>query len=263
MVKVIFLRHGESSWNMKFCKWRVEQGISSDIFVMPPHDFNFTVKDISECDSELTEDGIKQCHLNALELSDYPNIKKVLCSPMRRTIQTFELMFQNYPKKFNNQEIFIAPCICEQILSLGEFAMKTDVMRETYQDKYNWAAMDVFENPPVWFIENVPTNSENENFKNDLLENWEKSRDFEKLIKFWRESEKLLDNNHALIERVSKAKEFIKKFIEKHQLGDGELVLVAHWKFIKYFTAASFDQDGESAYGKSPNNCELIEWDLV
>jgi len=263
MVKILLLRHGESRWNSKFMKWQQEQGIGPGQFVMPSHKFAFEVNDISECDSQLTEDGKTQCYEKAVDLDHYPNIKKVLCSPLRRTIQTFELMFKNYPTTFTKEEISIIPCICEQILSSGEFAIQTDVLREKYQDQFNWEAMDGFVNGPLWFIENVPSNAQNSGFKNELLANWAKTQDFGKLINFWRDSEKCLDNNQALEERILKAKAFIRKFIVENNLADGELVLVTHWKFIKHFTAQSFDKDGESTDGKSPVNCELVEYDLI
>jgi broad specificity phosphatase PhoE len=95
MVKIILLRHGESEWNLKFLKWRAENGCTSDTFVMPPHRFNFTIDDMSECDSMLTPNG--QFQALSANLSKFPDIKQVLCSPLRRTIQAFELTFQKYP----------------------------------------------------------------------------------------------------------------------------------------------------------------------
>lgn len=117
MVKIILLRHGESKWNLKFLKWRSDNGISSDTFSMPPHEFNFTISDMSECDSMLTPHGHAQCLAMSANLSKFPNIKQVLCSPFRRTIQTLNLMFQNYLPPFSQSQITIVPYICEQILS--------------------------------------------------------------------------------------------------------------------------------------------------
>ena len=44
----------------------------------------------------LTDFGINQCKIKAKELVEkFPNIKKIILSPMRRVIQTFEYLFEN------------------------------------------------------------------------------------------------------------------------------------------------------------------------
>lgn len=141
--------------------------------------------------------------------------------------------------------------------------MQTSNLKQSHQKNYNWDAMESFTNQPIWFVENVPSNTENKKFKDDLLANWVKNQSFEKLIDFWRESDMILDNNQALITRVVEAKDLIRKFIGEKGLGDGELVLVCHFKFIRYFTAKSFDKDRQPVDGKETFNCELIEYELI
>jgi hypothetical protein len=111
MVKIILLCQGESEWNLKFLKWCVENCCNSDTFLMSPHRFNFTIDDMSECDSMLTPNGHSQA-LSAI-LSKFPAIKQVLCLPLRRTIQAFELTFQKtlprLPRPNPNCSIHLTP----------------------------------------------------------------------------------------------------------------------------------------------------------
>jgi broad specificity phosphatase PhoE len=146
MVKIILLRQGESEWNLKFLKWRADNGCTSDTSVMPPHRFNFTIDDMSECDSMLTPNG--QCQALSANLSKFPDIKQVLCSPLRTTIQAFEQTFQKYPRALTHAQPQLFNTSDPKFCHRPSPPSNLRPQKKT-QEKYNWDIMDLYPNYPT------------------------------------------------------------------------------------------------------------------
>jgi len=126
--KIILMRHARSEWNEA-----LEQLYSKEAKgALTKDERHDKHKDLTKTtlppiiNSELHEIGIKQC-LEAQSEVDikFPNVKRIILSPLRRVIQTFELSFENH-HNFNNLKISFVQELREQCNSACDIACITE-----------------------------------------------------------------------------------------------------------------------------------------
>ena len=117
----------------------------------------------------------------------------------------------------------------------------------------------------------VAHNLENEQYKQRLIEVSKQERGslretgqaFLDVLKEALLKGERVEKNCHVYSRVQRAKEDIRQFISENQVKDGELVIVAHSRFSKAFTAKGFDHEkGDFVDYYAPKNCEVFEVEL-
>lgn len=145
-----------SIYNYEAMKCREEFGENSEKFtqLMNSHD---------NIDTVLHPIGEMQCHANK-EAVHCLNVKYVLVSPLRRTIQTCILMFKNHPQK-KDIKFILVPILREVLHTLCD--VPTDVhciMEQFAQGKeachgidFDFTLLKANGDPQLWTV-NVMTN---------------------------------------------------------------------------------------------------------
>lgn len=131
MVKIILMRHAESSFN--YAIEALENKYQSDDPELKKQLMALKVsQDPDILNAKLTPKGISQCKKSSQGLAEkFPNIKRVLLSPLRRPCQTFETTFEDYPR-FKSGQLKISFCdtLREVIYSSCDIAMLTEHERK-------------------------------------------------------------------------------------------------------------------------------------
>lgn len=71
------------------------------------------------------------------------------------------------------------------------------------------------------------------------------------------------EKNIDVYNRVQKAKKMVKEYIQEKDLKDGELIIVAHSRFIKAWTSKGVDKASDEFIDmKIPMNCETLQVEL-
>ena len=71
------------------------------------------------------------------------------------------------------------------------------------------------------------------------------------------------ETNFDVYNRVQKAKQMVKEYIKEKDLKDGQLIIVAHSRFIKAWTCKGVDKSlDEFIDMRIPMNCETLEVEL-
>lgn len=166
--KILLMRHAESFYN---------QYVSDAIFhhtKTRTHAIDYTNKILMQSlalidsstnpdilNTKLTPKGISECQALSQSIhSKYPKIKKILLSPMRRAIQTFEHTFFS-PESLQNQSIEsvaknisieFLPEIRESVGSSCDLACWPEDELSTLHLTYNWDFMKAQKDPYLWFL---------------------------------------------------------------------------------------------------------------
>jgi broad specificity phosphatase PhoE len=93
-VKILLMRHAESTYNVMQSDWKKENGLPVD---HPENEERRFIKTPELVDAILTDLGIEQSK-NAQEvINKYPGIEYVYSSPMRRAVFTAKICMETYP----------------------------------------------------------------------------------------------------------------------------------------------------------------------
>lgn len=229
-------------------------------------------KDTNIINAKLTEKGISQCKKASESVEKrFPNIKRVLLSPLRRPVMTFENTFENYSRfKSGDLKISFLDTLRE---SLAGFTQDITIMTEKekadfkYPELYDYSFQNKFNDPDSWFLENA-----SERFRGkhkQLLEDLKGLETQEEKFDRIREELKkstIKESSADVYERVVKgAKEEIKRIINEEKLQDGELLVVAHGYTNMYLTCKKFDDTTKKPVkGQflAFSNAKMVEYDV-
>jgi hypothetical protein len=106
--------------------------------------------------SKLTPAGISQCQNFTLTIGkEFPKIKRVVLSPFRRVIQTFEESFASHPNFISkNIKVSFMPELREAITNCSDVCCWSPNEKEQikHPDLYNWDWLKSFDDPEFWFF---------------------------------------------------------------------------------------------------------------
>ena len=255
--KFIFIRHGETDYNINFNK-------------------NPKIKyDIKYLDGHLNLTGQKQAE-KASENFKNLNIELIYVSPLYRTLESAFLIFKNHPNK-NNIKMIVHPLLTEVISSMNNFTDNIEEKRKIYNEnseiKVDWSIFDeefkTKEEQNFYYLNYInllPTNKY-ENIKNNMFNSFKTGKINQSIIELGKIISDLkmkrIESLDHLFSRSCKFKEYLKDKY-KNEIDDNEkkIVIISHSCFGQMFTS-------KECYGKSnikeypkdccvPNNCEAI-----
>ena len=260
------MRHSTSEWNVRLRKFKKDNNIDIiDLKWKHPHSFKTTYDKPEQIDAALSEDGVAQCEAQRADFQEkYPNIKYILCSPFRRTVQTLNYMMKDYKNPLDPGLIVMFPEIVEEVETVGDLAFETANLMQKYKKDYNWFFYDkaFYENPEIWFLHNINESTGKNKLKHEQIKNWKKYGDKEKLIKYWQDSNRELTDPTISRSKAEHAKIKVMEFIEANEVKDDELLIISHFNFLNYFTSKSFNEKNEPSEYRFIKNLEVIKTEV-
>lgn len=233
MGKLWLIRHAQTFYNRAQYQWEAE-GKSMD---------NAPLRwEPSLCDAELSETGIEQC-LTAIPQAHALDVQRVFVSPLKRALQTCDILFKDHP---NKPEIIVHP-ILHEILHNGH-----DVSSYTGTPFPEYAHFDWSLVPRDTLAPHIIRNQ----YTQQLIGlSYEDAKS--KLLDIMRE----INPNHPestdeLYERSQRSKE-----IWLRELSNHNVALVSHSTLLNYFPAIK-SENGEYTNCKWLQNCEIYEYPL-
>ena len=251
--KSIFLiRHGESEHNLAIQRSRHPDG-----------QLNLDVKFSTDyIDALMTPTGKEQAKKASLMMKEM-KIKYVICSPIKRCIETAKIVFADHP---NSPPIILNPLVRELQCCAADIGSPLDEIIENF-DEIDWSAMKAYKNPDLWHI----TDSFDEKIRNELLEEITKRsqnqaiEDIRKIVpivileRMKEMYPKALESYFDVYKRVKTIKEELKNILSKIE-GDETIAIVSHSGFLNCFTAQNYDEESyKPKNGTILANCEIYE----
>ena len=152
------MRHAQSTFNDKFDKLRATY--KQKLITKPEYitQIKLLMKSNNPdlLNSKLTPTGISQAKISGTKFStNFPNIKRVVLSPFRRVIQTFEESFAAHPNFISgNIKVSFMPELRESITSCSDVCSWTpnEKIEIKHNHLYNWDWLKKFDEPAFWFF---------------------------------------------------------------------------------------------------------------
>ena len=259
------MRHAQSEWNIKCDAYITAKDIAITEFNKIPHSFSTSYEKPEQVDAALSEEGIKQCLDGRAEFEqNYPNIKYILCSPYRRTIQTMTHMFADYKNKPDSKNTIMFPLISEALASLGDMAFETENYKEKLKDECDWSfqTKENYEDPKIWFLYNIDESQGENKLKWEMINHWKTHQDKDKLFEYWAKSERKLESNVTERCKTNHAREKIGEFCQENNVQDDELLVVSHFTFLNFFISQNFDENSTPQDKRFIKNLEILKYDI-
>lgn len=229
MHKCFLIRHAQTFYN------QAQEECESLGIPLENADFRW---DPSLADAELSPKGVLQCE-KALELVHGLNIDKVFVSPLRRALQTCEILFSTHPLKPK----IIVYLGLHEVLHNGH---DVSVYKGEIFEKYSHFDWSLIENDV--FAKKFITDQYKEILRGVSFEDAQRV-----LLQKMREiNPEMLESRQELCERAQRTKLEWKKEVENF-----DIALVTHSSFLEQFTKKEFSDSGVWL-----NNCEVRECDL-
>ena len=256
--KIIFIRHGETDYNIDFSK----KGAKIKY-------------DINYLDGHLNSNGKKQAEKSSILFQNL-DLEAIYVSPLYRTIESANILFKNHPKK-NNLQIIIHPLLTEVVSSMNNFTDDIEIKKNLYNEKseikVDWSLFDeefkTKEEQNFFYLKYVNIFSEEklDKIKNVLYNSLKTGKMKESISEFGKKISDLkvkrIESLEHLFNRTIKFKEFLKEKY-KNSMSDRikKIVIISHHCFAKIFTS-------KECYGKKDikeypkdcceiSNCESI-----
>jgi broad specificity phosphatase PhoE len=213
------------------------------------------LSDIKFLDAPLCQIGRTQAEASQNIVAQLP-IKYVITSPLARTLETTQIVFDKHVYK-NNIEVIVHPLIRECLTSSDDIPKWTLItQREKYEREgglnYNFSMLESM-HKGLYFLESVEP--ELKKLVTKELGIFGEDKYPEILIKLMEDKARLVDNKHEYVESFTntrkRAKSFLvwlKKFMKEKQVKPSEIAVVTHMYFLQCLAAKKFNIDGTPIY---------------
>ena len=276
--KIIFIRHAMSIENEKINSiYNNNENIKQEEILK---EINLDKKMI---DIELNEKGKIQCKKIQKKINKI-NFDIVLISPLRRTLETCNLIFEHYKKK-NYIKFLLFPFIREKLISSSDLPICSKKLKKWVDQKNffidldfsliefieknhccTWLSFTFFGN----FKNNINEKIENDidkliNDNNNEIKKKQKNKNLEnkKILKKMKEIyPSVLENYEQVKKRCEETLNWIKDYLTKNQNSEN-IGVVSHSEFIATFLCKKISDDFLEIYDPYYlENCEIKEFYL-
>ena len=279
MTKVLFLRHAQSEFNKleidtlkKYNLVKAEKKLISAIkLINEPH----------LLDARITEYGHLQCNLSRVKHKEIFNkvldyifkinfkIKYVICSPMRRALQTAQLCLSTKEMKDNGIKLIVRAETREILDSQCDFPFDIYNSMKNFEEFDFSNIKESLEKYKELFVADVLENEETaDQLKNLAVEI--KELDIEerkvKVLEFLKKKKLknlAIEKNEHVYQRIQKFKQFLRNFIKENNVKDNELIVVAHSRLCKAVQATGVNPETDTFINyRVIQNCELFDHEI-
>ena len=217
-------------------------------------------------DPRLTIKGIKQCE-DAKAIYHKLPIRCVFVSPLRRALETCELLFQDHPLKKDIQFI-VHPLLTEMLAGSNEIPVPIQEKIEEYgKKKYDFSLFSGYDRPELYFVYNL-NSPENEQLLKAVKEAEPSISYLETIGNAARERRKThpthdrkLENYVNLRKRARLLALYAMDYMRSHGLKSGEVAVVAHDTIIGQTVSSDFNSYHKGIF-KSLENCSYRLFDV-
>lgn len=223
--KLYIIRHAETYYNLV-------NNIAREYL---PRNRQVHKYDPSLIDSPLSPEGISQCELTKSFIHSLP-ITKVFVSPLRRALQTCQLLFNTHP---NHPTLHVHPDLHEVFSTVHDISSFNTSFYQEFPE-FDWTFMPA--NFESWTLCDS-------NYRAEFIKS---GTSIENIIVMMKKYGRL-ESYAQLFNRAQKTKETWKKFQETETVA-----LISHSSFLREFSKVS--QIYES--GLSMMNCECAEYSI-
>ena len=247
--KIIFIRHGETDYNIDFSK----KGAKIKY-------------DINYLDGHLNSNGKKQAEKSSILFQNL-DIEAIYVSPFYRTIESANILFKNHPKK-NNLEIIIHPLLTEVVSSMNNFTDDIEIKKNLYNEKseikIDWSLFDeefkTKEEQNFYYMKyvNLLSKEKYDNIKNKMYNSYKAGKmkesisDLGKIISELKM--KRIESLEHLFDRAIKFKEYLKdKYKNSMNDYNKKIIIISHSCFGQMFT--SKECIGKKNIKEYPKDC--------
>ena len=269
MVKIFLIRHAQSTSN-KFKADTFKQ------FGLDPINTNLClayklVKSKELIDAPLSEKGIKEClKANEQHVETLKDIKHVLCSPLRRCLQTARGVLKTEDLALKGVKLSVWGELREILCCQGDFPMNVEESMEIFKEfDFSRIEKDVEKLKEFFFINYLDNEESFKDIKKFISEKNQQNTKEENIdFMFDLLKKRLINNdkietNYDIYTRTLKFKEIVKQYVEKNNVKDGELAIVAHLRVIKAWTSTDFNRSSDLYMGHyTSKNCEVLSVDI-
>jgi broad specificity phosphatase PhoE len=246
------IRHGESEHNLA-----IKETLLADGSVDLTTKFNPTY-----IDALMTKTGREQAEAAAKTMAD-KKVKYVICSPIRRCIETAKIAFKDHPY---NPKILINPSFRELVCCVADMGSPLDEVQKMFED-VDFAPMRKYEKPHLWHVEDVFEEAirkeifEELKLKGSTLDDEKKHVHSVLIERMKKVYPKTLETYGDVYKRVQQCKQDLRELFS--QLKEDETVaVVSHHGFLFCFTGTKFDEAYKPLDGLHLTNCEVCEFSI-
>lgn len=258
-LKVLMIRHSVSLYN-SFAKQKLEEvGVESEdeiLFVKVPRR-----PELLDC--ALSPEGHALAQRVARESAGaLGKVKLVLCTAARRALQTTQHLFGG-----REGVVVIVLPFFERMESLGDVMAHTAAHAAEFPqfdfapvrrvlDKHGWA----------WFVHQLENPVTRQELLAAVAEPAEPEAQGFRVVDYMRAKlPQLLESFPDFHARLRRHKETVRRFLSRPELAhlrDGEVAIVAHNNFNRFFVAEQFDAEWYPSPCTPFSNCEVKEYTL-
>lgn len=266
--EVCYIRHAQSFFNMFIALQRTKS----------PAELGATPSEISElsqvadkfdpklADPRLTSKGVAQCEAAKSQYHAMP-IKVVFVSPLKRAMETAELLFRGHPMA-ESIKFVVHPLLSEMLAGSNEIPCPvSEKIREFGPRGFDFGLFSGYKRPELYFVCNI-NSPEREELLKKIEENEPKVSYIETVCaatKIRRTTypthDRKVENYMNLRKRAKEFALFVKDYMAKNGLKSGEVAVVAHSTFIGQTTATEFNSYHKGVF-TSMENCGYRMFDV-
>lgn len=225
--KIYLIRHAETYYNIVNRQAR-EKDLSRD-----QHEH---ICDPTLVDSILSPQGVSQCESAISHIHSLP-ITKVFVSPLRRALQTCQILFSTHPA---HPSLIVHPDLHEVFSTAHDISLFNSTFLQDYPE-FDWTLM-----PPnfeSWTLSD-------DQYKSELVSS---GTDIPNILAMMRKYGRL-ESHQQLFIRAQKTKETWKKYQQTDTIA-----LLSHSSFLREFSKLS----DFSEIGLRMMNCECVEYNII
>lgn len=222
-------------------------------------------------DPGLTGLGIQQCvNFKNNNRTVLDRAKYIFVSPLSRCLETLAGLLDGHAFKARGGRIMVLPELMAKASSQWNvpFRLRENLQKFPFIETANIESqLEQFKE--FIFLDWINEEKLSKEIEQGILKNPDVADDqarierFREVLRKRIESKRPIESNTMFFRRVQKIKKYIKQFMSVNKVEPGELLIIGHKKFCKFFTCCETENDSNLGNsGKCLGNCEIFRFQI-